>query len=57
MQEEEQLIYWYSGLYLQPQHFQSIDLHHSLSHACQKQGLSQPYYQGYYECHITYIIF
>ncbi|WP_215267929.1 type VI secretion system baseplate subunit TssK [Escherichia coli] len=52
MQEEEQLIYWYSGLYLQPQHFQSIDLHHSFMLARNRQ-LSQPYYQGYYECHIN----
>ena len=26
-------VYWYSGLYLQPQHFQSMDLHQSWQHA------------------------
>lgn len=52
MQEEEQLVYWYSGLYLQPQHFQSIDLHHSFMLARARQ-LSQPYHQGYYECRIN----
>lgn len=52
MQEEEQLVYWYSGLYLQPQHFQSIDLHHSFMLARTRQ-LSQPHHQGYYECRIN----
>lgn len=52
MQEEEQLVYWYSGLYLQPQHFQSIDLHHSFMLARTRQ-LSQPHHQGYYECRIS----
>ncbi|EDA3267912.1 type VI secretion system baseplate subunit TssK [Salmonella enterica subsp. enterica serovar Bovismorbificans] len=52
MQEEEQLVYWYSGLYLQPQHFQSIDLHHSFMLARTRQ-LSQPHNQGYYECCIN----
>lgn len=28
MYPEQQQIHWYSGLYLQPQHFQSLDLHH-----------------------------
>lgn len=52
MQEEEQLVYWYSGLYLQPQHFQSIDLHHGFMLARSRQ-LSQPHHQGYYECCIN----
>ncbi|HBB8706485.1 TPA: type VI secretion system baseplate subunit TssK, partial [Escherichia coli] len=52
MQEEQQLVYWYSGLYLQPQHFQSIDLHHSFMLARNRQ-LSQPHNQGYYECRIN----
>ncbi|MEE6852583.1 type VI secretion system baseplate subunit TssK [Escherichia coli :H21] len=52
MQDEEQLVYWYSGLYLQPQHFQSIDLHHSFMLARTRQ-LSQPHHQGYYECRIN----
>ncbi|EFA8124553.1 type VI secretion system baseplate subunit TssK [Escherichia coli] len=52
MQDVEQLVYWYSGLYLQPQHFQSIDLHHSFMLARTRQ-LSQPHYQGYYECRIN----
>lgn len=52
MQEEEQLVYWYSGLYLQPQHFQSIDLHHSFMLARIRQ-LSQPHNQGYYECRLN----
>lgn len=45
MYSEEQQIYWYSGLYLQPQHFQSLDLHHSYMLARQRQ-LSQPWNIG-----------
>ncbi|MGQ6550907.1 type VI secretion system baseplate subunit TssK [Serratia sp. JSRIV001] len=45
MYSEEQQVYWYSGLYLQPQHFQSIDLHHSHMLARQRQ-LSQPWNTG-----------
>ncbi|ENJ1428230.1 type VI secretion system baseplate subunit TssK, partial [Escherichia coli] len=52
MQEEQQLVYWFSGLYLQPQHFQSTDLHHSFMLARTRQ-LSQPYNQGYYEHRIN----
>lgn len=52
MLEEQQQIYWYSGLYLQPQHFQSIDLHHSFMLARCRQ-FSQPYNQGYFECVIN----
>lgn len=52
MLQEEQQVYWYSGIYLQPQHFQSIDLHHSFMLARQRQ-LSQPCNQGYYECVIN----
>ncbi|EER0880415.1 type VI secretion system baseplate subunit TssK [Escherichia coli] len=52
MLEEQLQIYWYSGLYLQPQHFQSIDLHHGFMLARYRQ-LSQSYNHGFYECIIN----
>jgi len=45
MYTEQQQIYWHSGLYLQPQHFQSIDLHNEWQHA-QIVELERPYNQG-----------
>lgn len=45
MYSEEQQIYWHSGLYLQPQHFQSLDLHHAWLHARHRQQ-AQPYNFG-----------
>lgn len=45
MHPEQQQVYWYSGLYLQPQHLQSVDLHHSHMLAIQRQ-LSQPWNVG-----------
>ncbi|WP_277972979.1 type VI secretion system baseplate subunit TssK [Pantoea agglomerans] len=48
MYSEEQQIYWHSGLYLQPQHFQSLDLHHAWLHACHRQQ-AQPYNFGIIE--------
>lgn len=45
MYPEQQQIYWHSGLYLQPQHFQSLDLHAAWLHARQRQ-LAQPYNSG-----------
>ncbi len=52
MYEEQQQIYWYPGLYLQPQHLQSIDLHHSYMLARHRQ-LMQPYNYGYYSLEIN----
>lgn len=52
MYPEQQQIYWYSGLYLQPQHFQSVDLHHSYMLAQQRQ-LAQPWNQGVIQCDIN----
>lgn len=48
MYPEQQKIYWYSGLYLQPQHFQSIDLHQEWLFA-QQRRLSHPHYFGIIE--------
>ena len=45
---EQQQIYWHSGLYLQPQHFQSVDLHQEWLRA-QLVQLGQPYNQGLIE--------
>ncbi|MFS7198658.1 type VI secretion system baseplate subunit TssK [Rahnella inusitata] len=53
MYPEQQQIYWYSGLYLQPQHFQSVDLHHSYMLAQQRQ-LAQPWNVGVIECDINH---
>lgn len=53
MHNEQKQIYWYSGLYLQPQHFQSIDLHHSYMLA-QHLTKAQPWNFGYYECEIDH---
>lgn len=52
MYPEQQQIYWYSGLYLQPQHFQSMDLHHSYMLAQQRQ-LAQPWNVGVIKCDIN----
>lgn len=52
MYPEQQQIYWYSGLYLEPQHFQSIDLHHSYMLAQQRQ-LCQPWNFGIIQCDIN----
>lgn len=49
MLPEQQQIYWYSGLYLQPQHFQSADLHQSWMHSRTLQ-LAQPWHYGVIEC-------
>lgn len=45
MLPEQQAIYWYSGLYLQPQHFQSVDLHQNWIHSRHHQ-LAQPWNYG-----------
>ncbi|HHL2712515.1 TPA: type VI secretion system baseplate subunit TssK [Yersinia enterocolitica] len=52
MYQEQQKIYWYSGLYLQPQHFQSIDLHQEWIQS-QQRCLTHPYYSGVIECRIN----
>ncbi|MFX2610785.1 type VI secretion system baseplate subunit TssK [Enterobacter mori] len=49
MYPELQQIYWYSGTYLQPQHLQSIDLHHSYMLSRHRQ-LSQPWCVGIIRC-------
>ncbi|SUY92971.1 Uncharacterized protein conserved in bacteria [Buttiauxella agrestis] len=53
MYSEQQQIFWYSGLYLQPQHFQSVDLHHSYMLA-QQRRLAQPWNLGVIQCDIHY---
>jgi type VI secretion system protein ImpJ len=45
MYPEQQQIYWHSGLYLQPQHFQSLDLHNEWQQS-QLRRSAQPYNQG-----------
>lgn len=45
MMKEHLPIYWYSGLYLQPQHFQSTDLYQSWQHA-QHWRLGKPWQYG-----------
>lgn len=45
MHQELQQIYWYSGLYLQPQHFQSLDLHNHYMLA-QQRRLMHPWNYG-----------
>lgn len=52
MYPEQQQIYWYFGLYLQPQHFQSLDLHHSYMLA-QQRKLAQPWNVGVIQCDIN----
>lgn len=49
MYSELQQIYWYSGVYLQPQHLQSVDLHHSYMLSRQRQ-LTQPWNTGIIRC-------
>ena len=45
MHPELQQIYWYSGMYLQPQHLQSVDLHHTYMLSRQRQ-LAKPWNTG-----------
>lgn len=45
MYPEQQQVYWHSGVYLQPQHLQSVDLHHSFMLARQRL-LTQPWNVG-----------
>ena len=49
MYTELQQIYWYSGVYLQPQHLQSVDLHHNYMLSRQRQ-LAQPWNTGMILC-------
>ncbi|KJX01430.1 type VI secretion protein [Enterobacter roggenkampii] len=49
MYPELQQIYWYSGVYLQPQHLQSVDLHHNYMLSRQRQ-LAQPWNVGMIQC-------
>lgn len=49
MYPELQQIYWYSGVYLQPQHMQSLDLHHSYMLSRARQ-LAQPWNVGLIHC-------
>ncbi|HHR4183538.1 TPA: type VI secretion system baseplate subunit TssK [Salmonella enterica] len=51
MHSEFQQIYWYSGVYLQPQHLQAIDLHHSYMLSRHRQ-LAQPWNFGIVQCEI-----
>ncbi|AEN67296.1 type VI secretion protein, VC_A0114 family (plasmid) [Enterobacter soli] len=53
MHPEQQQVYWYSGLYLQPQHLQSLDLHHTYMLSQQRQ-VSQPWNVGILHCEINY---
>lgn len=48
MYPELQQIYWYSGVYLQPQHLQSVDLHHHYMLSRHRQ-LAQPWNVGLIE--------
>lgn len=45
MYSEQKQIYWHSGLYLQPQHFQSLDLHNEWQFAQQLRN-AQPFNFG-----------
>lgn len=49
MSPELQQIYWYSGVYLQPQHMQSLDLHHSYMLSRQRL-LAKPWNVGIIRC-------
>ncbi|WP_237932242.1 type VI secretion system baseplate subunit TssK [Buttiauxella sp. S19-1] len=49
MYPELQQIYWYSGVYLQPQHLQAVDLHHNYMLSRQRQ-MSQPWNFGMVQC-------
>lgn len=53
MHPEQQQVYWYSGLYLQPQHLQSLDLHHTYM-LSQHRQISQPWNTGIIHCDINY---
>lgn len=52
MYPEQQQIYWHSGLYLQPQHFQSLDLHNEWQYA-QIRRSAQPYNLGMIELKVN----
>lgn len=52
MPPETQQIYWYSGLYLQPQHFQSLDLQFNYMLAQQRQ-MAQPWNHGVIQCSLN----
>ncbi|MBI0278596.1 type VI secretion system baseplate subunit TssK (plasmid) [Hafnia alvei] len=45
MYSEQQQVYWHSGLYLQPQHLQALDLHNEW-HQAQHLRLAQPFNHG-----------
>lgn len=45
MYSEQKQIYWHSGLYLQPQHFQSLDLHNEWQFS-QQLRIAQPFNLG-----------
>ncbi|WP_353613427.1 type VI secretion system baseplate subunit TssK [Mangrovibacter phragmitis] len=49
MLPELQQVYWYSGVYLQPQHLQSTDLHHNFMLSRHRQ-LAQPWNVGIIQC-------
>jgi type VI secretion system protein ImpJ len=49
MYSELQQVYWYSGVYLQPQHMQSLDLHHAFMLSRHRQQ-AQPWNFGLIEC-------
>jgi len=49
---ELQQIYWYSGVYLQPQHLQSVDLHHNYMLSRQRQ-LAKPWNVGMIQCNFN----
>lgn len=51
MHPEFQQIYWYSGVYLQPQHLQATDLHHSYMLSKHRQQ-AQPWSFGIIKCEI-----
>lgn len=55
MYPEEQQIFWYSGLYLQPQHLQSIDLHHSNMQALMRRSM-QPWNHGIESCELNLVL-
>lgn len=52
MYPELQQVYWYSGVYLQPQHLQSVDLHHNYMLSRQRQ-LAQPWNVGIIQCDLN----
>lgn len=52
MYPEFQQIYWYSGIYLQPQHLQSVDLHHNYMLSRFRQ-FAHPWNLGIINCDIN----